>query len=1133
MPDLSGFSNEYMAGLAAELTLRVLDALGRRLREAIQGTPREQALVRCYQAGSAALLPEDDPVRETYLPILRDFFDQPAVQAELARLVRGREPDQEILIEAFEDAGYHAEDLPLFDFPARLAAFVEAFLQAVELEPELADTVQVAQLRDATQSLRDLVIDVSAIRRALEQAGSGSVPARDIQARDIVTGVQVNHIVHVYRAGGGAWGEEDYRAALTRYLDWLHAATGKVTLRGIIKRKDLPGGIELSLDEVYVPLAAEALPEAREGLKRGLGEGLGETSQARRITMRELLAQGSRLALIGAPGCGKTTVLYHIAWTLAEALRTGQTRVAAGRLGLSGELPLPVYVPLSLYADHRRRFADHPDPRQRQLATFINHNLIERQAGLALPDDFFATLLNQGRHVMLLLDGLDEVPSEEERALVSQAVRDLTYGREHAHFIVSSRTRAYQGKAVLGGDFRVVRALPLAPEQVADLIQRAYYAIYPAEVEKDERERRAADLVTSVERLEAERAARMGGGEETRLVTTPLMVRMLLIVHFNRRRLPEQRAELYMEVVDTLLTSAHNPDERVAQRLARLGGDERTRRDMFQVLAFQMHSRGQEAGREIGEREMADWLCAYLTERRRRPPDVAEELVADFIAASRQRGGLLDERAGRYRFTHLSFQEFLTARYLAEAERDVTRITQFIEDEGRAADAWWREPVLLTVGYLNVTAPDTATDLAHCLAHLDDPHPPHTSLAMAAAELAATAFLEWGGAEATRDSLARCLADLLTDPELRGASPPLRAGAGRALAYLGDPRPGVGVIRPDGHGAGEGVLPDITWCEVPAGPFLLGANVGEDAWDDERPQHELSLPTFYIARHPITNAQFAPFVEGGGYNDSQWWTEAGWAWRDGDDPDLSQIPDEDLRKRYADWLAQRPRDRRHEPFYWHDERLNQPNQPVVGVTWYEAMAYCAWLTEQLRVQSSEFRVWRDAKLVTHNSPIGPPWGELGTLMVRLPTEAEWEKAAGWDPVARHKQVYAWGDEWDEEKANVAEKVGRPSAVGVFPAGVAACRALDMTGNVWEWTLSSWGSFDWNKPGFPYPFSDARPQFEAGGREAPETPGFRALRGGSWSSSRRYARVSSRRDGRPDVFGTDVGFRVLVAPVLGS
>ncbi len=1120
MVDPSGFGTEYLAGLAAELTLRVLDALGRRLRESIQGTPREQALVRCYQAGSAALLPEDDPDRENYLPILQDFFDQPAAQAELAKLVRGREPDQETLAEAFEEA-IHGRDLPPFDFRARLAAFVEAFLQAVELEPELADTVQVAQLRDATRSLRNLVQDVNAIRRVVEQT-SGTY------AQDIVIGVQVNHIVHVYRAGGGTWDEADYRAALGRYLAWLRAAMGHVVLSGI--KRGGQQAVQLRLDEVYVPLAAEALPEARDDLKRDLarlvpgrhpgGEPDEFASQAQHIPMRDLLAQGSRLAVIGAPGCGKTTVLYHIAWALAEALGTDQAALALQRLGLAGELPLPVYVPLSLYAEHRRRFADHPDPRQRQLATFINHYLLERQAGLNLPDDFFATLLNQGRHVILLLDGLDEVPTEDERALVSQAVRDLTYGRPHAHFVVTSRTRAYQGRAMLSGDFRVVRVLPLTFEQVADLIRRAYQAIYPAEVEQDRREQRADDLIDAVEKLEAERAARLGGGEETRLITTPLLVRMLLIVHFNLRRLPEQRAELYMEVVDCLLTSSYNPDEAVAQRLAQLGGDWRARRDMLQYLAFQMHSRGQEAGREIDEQEMTDWLCAYLTEHRHKPASVAEELVADLVGSSRQRGGLLDERAGRYRFTHLTFQEFLAARYLAEVERDVTRIVWFVEAEGRAADAWWRELALLTIGYLNVNTPDTAANLVRCLADLDNLQPSSSPLALATTELAATAFLEWGGAETTHDALANRLADLLTDPKLSGAPPPLRAAAGRALAHLDDPRPGVGLLPPPGSlsPSGEWGLPDIAWCKVPAGPFLLGANPDEDAWEDERPQHELTLPTFYIARYPITNAQFSVFMEAGGYDDPRWWTREGWAWRTGAEPDLSQIPDKDLRNRYADWLARRPLDRRNQPFYWKDATVNQSNQPVVGVTWYEAAAYCTWLNAQLGTQAGAMQA------------LPLPAGHV----VRLPTEAEWEKAAGWDPVARRKRVYAWGDDWDPAQTNVKESgIGRPSAVGIFPAGASACGALDMTGNVWEWTLSSWGSFDLNEPGFRYPFADGRPQTGAGEREASDTPGFRVLRGGSWFNALRYARVSYRTTSVPTAFTGSIGFRVVVAPVLSS
>ena len=656
--------------------------------------------------------------------------------------------------------------------------------------------------------------------------------------------------------------------------------------------------------------------------------------------MRQLLAQGGSLAVIGALGCGKTTVLQHIAWTLAAALRSDQPAFAAEHLGLTGELPLPIYVPLSLYADHRRQFAKHHDPHQRQLATFINYYLIERQAALQLPEDFFAVLLNQGRHAIVLLDGLDEVPNEDERALVSQSVRDLSHGRAHARFVVTSRTQAYQGKAVLGQDFQVVRVLPLQPDHVAALIRQAYGAIYPAEVERDERERHAENLIDSVARLEAERAARVGTAEEHRLVTTPLLVRMLLIVHFNLRRLPDQRAELYMEVVDTLLTSAYNPDEAVSQRLAQLGGDWRNRREMLQYLAFSMHSRGQDAGREIGERALIDVLCAYLTDRRQTAPQAAREIVDSLVSVSRQRGGLLEERSGHYQFSHLSFQEFLTARYLAEVTREVGRIAAFMQEQGRVTDSWWREPLLLTGGYLNVTAPDTATALLDSMAHLHAPALPHTVLTLAAAELAAVTFLEWGGPEITQQALAHRLADLLTDATLDNATPPLRAAAGSALARLGDPREGIGI---------RGELPDIVWCTVPNGPFLLGANADDQGDDDETPQHERMLPTFYMARYPITNAQFAPFVESGGYNDLQWWTDAGWAWRQGAESDLSGITDESLRKEYADWFARRPAERRGESFFWNDEQLNLPNQPVTGVTWFEAMAYSAWLHQQYAI----------------------------------------------------------------------------------------------------------------------------------------------------------------------------------------
>ena len=180
----------------------------------------------------------------------------------------------------------------------------------------------------------------------------------------------------------------------------------------------------------------------------------------------------------------------------------------------------------------------------------------------------------------------------------------------------------------------------------------------------------------------------------------------------------------------------------MAQGLAQLGGDWRTRREMLQHLAFAMHSRGQDAGREITEQPLIDALCAYLQERRHMSQTDAEILVRDLVATTRQRGGLLEEHAGHYRFSHLSFQEFLTARYLAEVERDVSRMALFFEAQDRLMDSWWREPILLTGGYLHVTAPERATDFIRRLAHVDASSPPQTASALAAVELASATFLE-------------------------------------------------------------------------------------------------------------------------------------------------------------------------------------------------------------------------------------------------------------------------------------------------------------------------------------------------------------------------------------------------------
>lgn len=185
--DPSSFATEYTGGIAVELTVGVLRAVGQRLRDWIQGTPREQALIRCYQAASTALLPQGHPAQEAYLSVVREFLAQPAVEAEMAKLVKGRTPDVDTLADAFEEAQHVTEELPPFDFRARLAASVEAFLDAAESEPDLHDTIQTAQLRDAVTHLESLDRGVRVIEREMTK------PAK----------VPVLRLVACWQSGGG------------------------------------------------------------------------------------------------------------------------------------------------------------------------------------------------------------------------------------------------------------------------------------------------------------------------------------------------------------------------------------------------------------------------------------------------------------------------------------------------------------------------------------------------------------------------------------------------------------------------------------------------------------------------------------------------------------------------------------------------------------------------------------------------------------------------------------------------------------------------------------------------------------------------------------------------------------------
>lgn len=430
---------------------------------------------------------------------------------------------------------------------------------------------------------------------------------------------------------------------------------GTIELRGLQSRERVK---PLALETAYVPLAVQITPALeRESEDLGLGQPrdlarMERQAAVREIASNEILQQGTRLIIAGGPGSGKTTVLAHIAWIVARGLGEDNPALVNDQLGLlvtDGGLPLPLLIPLSAYALYRRNSTG-----RRDLATFITYYLQEQEAVFDLPDDFFKRLWRRGQGVMLLLDGLDEVPNEAERVQVSRQIEKLVSGRETLRVVVTCRSAAYKGKTPLGKGFRRIDVQPLTVEQIEAMVRQAYAGLVRDRVR---REKRTEQLLTGIERMEAERRVRLGENTE-RLVTSPLLVRMLLVVHYSERRLPEQRAELYLKAVDAMLApDEYALDAEVGQRLSRLvGGDVKLHREVVQYVAWEMYQRGSAQGREIDERQLRDLLAAH---------DTYQALADEFIEVTRTRSPLLEERAGRYRFLHLAFQEFLVARYLA------------------------------------------------------------------------------------------------------------------------------------------------------------------------------------------------------------------------------------------------------------------------------------------------------------------------------------------------------------------------------------------------------------------------------------------------------------------------------------
>ena len=943
--------------------------------------------------------------------------------------------------------------------------------------------------------------------------------------------VEAEHYYEHYHAADPAQAV-DMKALRDTYLGRLLLETGRLSLAGIDpKAASDESEARLSLSAVYTALMTLGMEELRKGARTGLFNLAAEKSQTAFLPALTQLDRHRHLVLLGDPGSGKSTFVNFVALCLAgECLGRDDVNMhtmttplpddkgedQAERQSWKHGPLLPVRVILRDLAARGL-----PQPGEEATAEHL-WRFLEKELKTPGCIPVLRRELGQ-RGGLLLLDGLDEVlAAQRRRVQIKQLVEDLAAALPRVRILVTSRTYAYQKQDWQLAGFQEAVLAPFTPGQIRRFVDRWYGHM------AQRRGLNAADAQGKAERL---KQAIFSSENLRDLAGRPLLLTLMASLHAWRGgSLPEKREELYDHTVDLLLDWWESPKvvtdkqgrEVYEPSLAEwLKVDREKVRALLHRLAYEAHAAQPElvGTADIPEAELVPGLLGLS-----RNPDVRPRRLIEYLS---QRAGLLvPHGVGVYTFPHRTFQEYLAACHLANLEHLDTLTKLAREDPNR-----WREVLLLAAAksergftssiWLFVDSlcsgdpPPTADDQTKGYSTND-----YWGAHLAAQALAETANLEHLN-PANRRKLAR-LGDWLVHILLGGQLPAAeRAAAAVSLAYLGDPRPEVMTV--DG----------MQFCFIPKGPFWMGSDEDNPVEKDaERPRHKLDIPyDYWLARYPVTNAQFREFVAGGGYREERYWPEA-WAadlWRDGQVGGYTWI----LEKReYEERWRDQP--------YDYGRPFNLLNHPAVGLNWYESLAFTRWLTER--------------------------WQEVGWLpdgwAVQLPSEAEWEKAARGGlmiPVKPRLRTIAagrgdgdvsprqnpllqrrfpWGDDpAGPGRANYEETgIGSASGVGCFPAGSSPYGCVEMAGNVLEWTRSLWGRYDQKQSGegkvvfdplFTYPYAPDD------GREKLEEDVFwpRVWRGGVWAANETWLRCASRLRYHPYYWHLPLGFRVVASPFL--
>jgi energy-coupling factor transporter ATP-binding protein EcfA2 len=856
---------------------------------------------------------------------------------------------------------------------------------------------------------------------------SGSVHAQgNLTAHDIVTGIQ-QHFTFIFTQPFQA--QPDLVQLRAAYLACLRDQYRHLDMKGILQVQQVTQ--QLSLAAVYVPLKATT-PQAVSGewLNRVAGRwhrwaaadpqglGLPMARQSEPMLIEQALKTDPAVVVLGDPGAGKSTLLKILALALAE----------------QPDGPLPILLPLNAYA---RRLQQG----QINLGDFFGEYYAARQQKLHQVGQLFSYALLQ-QQAVILLDGLDEV--QADRQFLVRLVRD--FAAEYVPYpaqdprpetggmvsgqsarvvpgnrlIVTSRIVGYEDAPLAGRQWRTYTLDDFNRDDIERFVGQWTLAFALSVQGDSEPARQSAER----ERTELVQAIFSRPSVE-RLASNPLLLTILAMIKYTGVTLPEQRVKLYELYLEALIES-WNLARSLDQKPVGPGINYEETVQVLAPLALWLRQENPTAGL-VTRAQLENWLTDYYHgEEWNLPKGEARRRGREFLNSVESYSNLLLERGeGQYGFLHLTLEEMLAAKGLAQLYFDnpqsvLALITRTLTDPG------WHETLQLAVGVVGVVQqlPKQAGALLQQIAALA----PAAALPGTATVFAGQILRDVGLTGVSHPAAQKVMADLVEVMQSPTCPIRLRRDAGTHLGRL-DWLPAP---------------PSTDLCLAPAG----FAPTGLDAF--------CFVPAagVWLSKYLVTNYQFARFIDAGGYDAPDFWSADGWAYRNGANPGVERIADKELRRQYEEWLANRPPEKRRQPYLWRDNTWNNPLFPVVGISWYEAEAYSRWFTTLIDQKAHEqVAAWRKKE---------------SKIEVRLPREAEWAAAMG------SRGDYPWGDTFDSNNLNCAEawfgrefkdddelrgwwnsdteswREATTTAVMTFPQGVSAAGVWDGSGNVWEW-----------------------------------------------------------------------------------